>query len=478
MTRHLWRHEWRMLRADATLAVLVTVLALAVGYALINGVRWRDQQRAVLEAALDEEGARYKDAAATMRTAREQKKTLPAFSDPANPDTAGRTTAPRYALLPPAPLSELAVGQSDLLSSYYKVTTESPETILGTADTENPTRLLTGRFDLAFVIVYLYPLFIIALGYNLLSLEKEQGTLALVLSQPVTLPRLVGAKVGARVVLLVGLVVGLSLAALIVLRVPLRDGGVLVRLGLWCAVVLGYGLFWFALSLLVVATGRSSAMNAMTLAGAWLVLTVLLPGAANLVATTVYPVPSRVEMIQAVREATDDANAEGAALLGRYYQDHPEFAAETSDQAVTDFNAVKLAVNERIEAQVRPVMQTYEVQLERQQRIIDRLRFIAPSVLAQESLNDIAGSGASRHRHFVRQVLAFHQQWRDYFFPLTIRKAALTDYAAVPQFTFREESLSAMMARTAVNLAGLAGLAAVLLGFGLVRLREYPIAGD
>lgn len=478
MTRHLWRHEWRMLRSDATLAILVAVLALAVGYALVNGVRWRAHQRDVLEAALDEEGARYKNAAAAIRTAREQQKPLPAFSDPGNPDTAGRTTAPRYALLPPATLSELAVGQSDLLSSYYKVTTESPETILGTADTENPTRLLTGRFDLAFVIVYLYPLFIVALGYNLLSLEKEQGTLALVLSQPVTLARLLAAKVGARVVLLVGLVVGLSLAALIVLRVPVRDADTVLRLGLWCAVVLGYGLFWFALSLLVAAAGRSSAMNAMSLAGTWLVLTVLLPGAANLVATTVYPVPSRVEMIQAVREATDDANAEGAALLGRYYQDHPEFAAETSDRAVTDFNAVKLAVNDRIEAQVRPVMRTYEVQLERQQRFIDRLRFLAPSVLAQESLNDISGTGAARHRHFVRQVLAFHQQWRDYFFPLTIRKVALSDYATVPQFTFREEPLTEMLVRTAVNLAGLAGMAAILLGVGLARLRQYPVTGE
>lgn len=478
MTRHMWRHEWRMLRADATLAILVAVLALAFGYALVNGVRWRAQQRDVLKAALEEQAARYTSAETTIRTAREQKKALPAFSDPSNPDTAGRSTAPRYALLPPAPLSELAVGQSDLLSSYYKVTTESPETILGTADTENPTRLLTGRFDLAFVIVYLYPLFIVALGYNLLSLEKEQGTLALVLSQPVTLARLVAAKVGARVVLLVGVVVGLSLVALVALRVPLRDADAVLRLGLWCAVVLGYGLFWFALSLLVAAGGRTSAMNAMTLAGLWLVITVLLPGTANLVATTVYPVPSRVEMIQAVREATDDANAEGAALLGRYYQDHPEFAAETSDQAVTDFNAVKLAVNERIEAQVRPVMRTYDVQLARQQRVIDRLRFVAPSVLAQESLNDISGSGAARHRGFVEQVLAFHQQWRDYFSPLTIRKIALTNYTTVPQFTFTDEPVTAVVSRTATNLAGLVGVTVVLSVLGFSRLRRYPVTGE
>lgn len=478
MTRHMLRHEWRTLRGDATLVVLVAVLAAAVAYALINGAAWRAHQYAVLEAAVEEEAARYKTAEATMRTAREQRKRLPAFADPANPDTAGRTTASRYALMTPAPLSEFAVGQSDLLPSYYKVTTEAPETVLGTAETENPTRLLTGRFDLAFVVVYLYPLFIVALGYNVLSIEKEQGTLALVLSQPVTLARLLAAKVGVRLALLVGLVVGSCLVVLLALGVPLRDAGALGRLASWCAVVLGYGLFWFALSLLVTARGRGSAVNAMTLAGLWLVLTVLLPGAANLLATAVYPVPSRVEMVQAVREATDAANAEGAALLGRYYQDHPEFAAETSDQAVTDFNVVKLAVNERIEQQVRPVMQTYEMQLARQQRMIDVFRFLAPSVLAQEALNDLSGSGSARHRHFVRQVMAFHRQWRDYFYPLTVRKAALSHYAAVPHFTYVDEPLSHVIGRTALNVGGLLAAATLLALAGFAHLRRYPVTGD
>jgi hypothetical protein len=68
-------------------------------------------------------------------------------------------------------------------------------------------------------------------------------------------------------------------------------------------------------------------------------------------------------MIQAVREASDDANAEGANLLGKYYQDHPELAADTSDKALTDFTVVRLAVDEQIEARVRPVMAAYEAQL-------------------------------------------------------------------------------------------------------------------
>ena len=37
---------------------------------------------------------------------------------------------------------------------------------------------MVGRFDLAFVTVYLLPLLVLALSYNVLSEEREQGTLA------------------------------------------------------------------------------------------------------------------------------------------------------------------------------------------------------------------------------------------------------------------------------------------------------------
>jgi hypothetical protein len=70
----------------------------------------------------------------------------------------GSRFGPRYAMLPPAPLTPLAIGQSDLLPYYFKVSTDARETMLAATEIENPQRLLAGRFDLAFVAVFLYPL--------------------------------------------------------------------------------------------------------------------------------------------------------------------------------------------------------------------------------------------------------------------------------------------------------------------------------
>ena len=79
------------------------------------------------------------------------------------------------------------------------MTTDAKETVTGGAELENPQRLLSGRLDLAFVLIYLYPLLILAISYNLLSAEQEQGTLALLLSQPVSLRTVILAKVAVRV---------------------------------------------------------------------------------------------------------------------------------------------------------------------------------------------------------------------------------------------------------------------------------------
>lgn len=173
---------------------------------------------------------------------------------------------------------------------------------------------------------------------------------------------------------------------------------------LWIATVVLYGLFWFATTVAVTALGRPSATNAMILAGAWLVLVVLVPSLLNMAATTAYPVPSRVEMIQAMRIASDDATEEGSKLLARYYEDHPELATDDTQQAMNDFNLVRVAVNAEVERRVRPVLGRFAQQLFAQRQLTEPMRFLSPAILVQDALNDVAGTGSARHREFVRQV--------------------------------------------------------------------------
>ena len=475
MLARLLRHEWRVLCADATVWVIGAVFAVSIGYAMVNGVRWTGFEGAALRDAAAEETERYSQIQGQIADLQRAGKPVAAFGDPRNPTMFGSRFGPRYAMLPPGPLAPLAIGQSDLLPSYFKVSTDARETIVAASEIENPHRLLVGRFDLAFVLVFLYPLLILAVTYNVLSAEKEQGTLALALSQPVSLARIASGKVALRALLLVGVVVSFSVLALIAARVSVAAPGAVVRMMLWVAAVGAYGALWFALAVLVTSFGRPSTANATILATLWLLLVVMLPSLFNLVATTLYPVPSRVEMIQAVRVASDEAAGAGSTLLARYYEDHPELASGGAEQAMNDFNIIRVAVDDDVARRARPVVDRYEQQLASQQRIIDRLRFLSPAVLMQDALNEVAGTGSPRHKDFLDQVDRFHAQWRGFVVPLIFQKARVTDAASAPRFIYQEESTSTVARRVLTGWLGLMVPAAVMAWIGLRRLRRYPV---
>lgn len=456
---------------------VAVIFAAAIGYGLWNGVSWVRFQTRALASAAAEEAERYAGLATRVADLEQSGGQVSAFADPRSPANVGGRLGPRYAMLPPAPLAPLAIGQSDLLPYYFRVSTDARENIVAATEIENPQRLLVGRFDLAFVLIYLYPLLILALAYNMLSSEKEQGTLALALSQPVSLRTLVAGKVTVRALLLVGLVVLFSVPALLAGGADLQAPGAAVRVLLWVTVVAGYGAFWFALAVLVASRDQSSATNATILASLWLALVVLLPSLFNLAVTSAYPVPSRVEMVQAMREASDAANEGGSKLLARYYEDHPELASGGAEQAMTDFNVVRVAVNDEVERRVRPVIERYETQVASQQQAIDRLRFFSPAVLVQDALNDIAGSGVARHRHFMAQVNRYHQTWRAYFTPLIFQKARLTAFDQVPRFAFAEEPTRDVVGRVIWSVAGLVVPALVVGWLAMRRLQRYPVVG-
>ncbi|CAN5900438.1 DUF3526 domain-containing protein [soil metagenome] len=469
MLARIVRHEARLIVADPTLWALALVLAGVVGYGVVNGASWVAFQRETLSAAAEEESARYEDLQARFGS--------PGFDDGLNAALVGRSLGARYVSMPPGPLAALVIGQSDLYPYYFKVTTEGQQSFLGDDEIENPSHLLTGRFDLGFVIIALFPLAILALSYNLLSSEKERGTLTLLLSQPVTLQTLVLGKVLTRGLMVMVLAVGISIGGFAISGGDFSDHEGMALAGLWLAVVLAYGAFWFALAVAINALGRSSATNALALAAAWLALVAVVPALVNVLVKTLYPVPSRVELVQAIRTASNEAQSEGSRLRARYFEDHPELVGAEADY--DEYAIQTLAVQEAVEASVQDVLGLYETQLRRQQSLVDRLRFLSPAIVTLEALQDVAGTGSARFRHFLDQVEAFHADWRAFFRPRILRGEPIRaeDLANLPEFRFQEESTGSVAARSAVGLAGLLTPTLIVGLLGRAALRRYPIVG-
>jgi ABC-2 type transport system permease protein len=476
MLARILRHEWRTLLADRTLWAIGGILLAVVGYGAWNGTSWVRFQQATLRSAAAEEHERLETVKAGIRDADAGRTSPSSFSDRRTPAAVGRALGVRYASMPPGPLAALAIGQSDIYPYYFKVSTASKTTFLNNDEIEHPVHLMSGRFDLAFVVLYLYPLIILTLSYNLISAEKEAGTLAMTLAQPVSLRTVIAGKIALRFAFVLVVAAGLALAA-VFLGGSGPSSDVAPRLGLWLAIVAAYGAFWFVLAAAVNALGWSSSTNAMALAGMWLTFVLLIPSLLNVAVKSLYPVPSRVELIQAMRMASTEASAAGSRLLARYYEDHPELA--DSRTSASDFAAVSLAAQEEVDRQVQPVLARFDEQLQRQQSMVDRYRFLSPAVVAQASLFDIAGTSSHRYQHFLKLVDGFHRAWSAHLVPRIVHREKLTpdDIDRLPSFQFREVSSIDVARRVAKGLAGLI-LPVVLIGLVFTRaLRRFPIAG-
>lgn len=435
-----------LLRDRAVWAVLLG-FAILVAYAAISGASYARAERAAIELAKTEQDTRLRalrqevveiQGGAAVRHA----------TDPREPSIVGRERGRRALSLPPSPLSAVSVGQRDLLPHTIWVTTEARLADRGAEDAADLSRKVTGVFDLAFVLVFLLPLVVIALSFDLLAAERERGTLALVLSQPVSLSAFVGAKAALRGAVLLVVVLFAALVVPGAFGGGFPGEGASVGIPLYVALLVIYTAFWFCLALCVNAFGTSSAGNALSLVSVWLVLVVVVPGLASVAVDTLYPSPSRVELVNRAREVAREVEAQVSAIEG----DHGAPA-----QAVGATAQRAARVQTELENRVQPVMDAFATQLARQQRLVDRLRYLSPAIVTYEGLNDVAGSGVTRHQHFSQAVERYHARYKRFFFERLEqnRKLTLADYDQMPSFKYHEAPVTELARRVGWGLLGL-----------------------
>jgi len=455
MSLHIFLLEIRMMARERAAWLLVALFAGALGYGI-----WSGAQLAI------------RNSEATLAASKSSKEFLvkvrehlgrPGQSLPVR-NIAGFGS---LALLPPAPLPGLATGQSDLVPGHENVVLWR---LAAPADTrselENPSHLLAGRFDLAFVLIWLYPLFLLAFLYDLMAGDRETGTLRLALSQGISPTGWLCRRALARALP----VLGLALAATLIAGLQGDSGSYGLRLSVALTVVLVYGLFWVTLAVAINAVSGSAAGAATTLGAAWVALVLVAPTLLNLTAESLYPTPSRPELVAVGRQASREAEKRGNELLDTFYRDHPELAPPGKR---ADFMAQRLTVQEEVGDAVATVLEKFDTQLALQQQTVGNWRFVSPAIVAHEALTDLAGTGYWRHRAFRNQVKDFKQAISDFYTPKVHRRQplVLADIDRMPEFIFQEEHDADWLSRVGTGLAGMLAFSAVIGAWALLSLQ-------
>ncbi|MDW7692487.1 DUF3526 domain-containing protein [Flammeovirgaceae bacterium SG7u.111] len=311
------------------------------------------------------------------------------------------------------PLSGFSIGQRDLNPSVQSVTILTLEGQKYDTDLVNPTKLLYGNLDLSFIIVYVFPLLIIAFTYNLFSEEEESGTWKLVNVMAKSTLAFLVAKLSVRFVLLALVMILLLVVGALVLGISF-DGALL----LFVMTSLLYLTFWFALCFWLICLKRNSNFNALALLSIWLVLVVLLPAFINSYITTKHPVPEALSTMIKQRDGTHkkwDSNKK--ETLEAFYKDYPQFASFGFPPEKGFDWGWYYAMQHLGDVESREDSQAMQQKIRLREEMSKQWAQVIPSMHTQLALNNIAGTGLLDHMDFLSHTNEFHEQTRLYFYP-------------------------------------------------------------
>lgn len=412
-----WLHEGRLLcRSRPAVAALVLLLALAA-LAVAAGLREVGRQRDTL-----------------ARLAHLQHEALHVQADKLT--RAGDAGSAAYYTFhatwdPPAPAAFLALGLRDSAPYALRLRALALQAQLHEGETFNPELALAGSFDYAFVLVYLAPLVLVALLYDLVAGERRAGRLGLLLALPGGSGRRLWLR---RAALRAGLVLGCLLLPVLVAamtqHVPLR-----VLAGVVLATA-AYLLFWTAVALALAARIEGPAASAVTLVGAWVVLTLLLPTLAHAVLARAVPVHQGVDLMLAQRQAVHGAWDEPReATLQRFFQSHPAWRHRYALPAGFHWKWY-YAFQQLGDESVAEAFEAYRAGLRARQRWTARLGWLLPAVGVQTALHRQAGTDLQAQLAYQDDIAALHARLRHHYYPYLFEdlRFARADFEAQPRF--------------------------------------------
>jgi ABC-2 type transport system permease protein len=432
--------EWKLMwRSPLVMLSFLTLLAVAAA-AVVSGLVATEAQRKTIAAA---------------RALQQQE-----IADNAHryDKPQGTGDAAYYTFHPtwnsPSPLAFLALGQRDVHPWLLRIRALGLQAQIHDSEAFNPELALPGRFDFAFVLIFLTPLVIVVLTHDLKSGEREAGRLSLLQSLVAREGALWRRRLQLRAAPVLAALLLPLLAGALWARAPIAATAVVV------AVTIVYVAFWFGLAGCVAAISRHSSVSALRLSAAWVMLTLLLPALTNLAIQYWIPIGHGVELTLKQREIVHRAwDIPKQETIDRFVEKYPQWQGRFAVKP--EFQWDWYFVMHRVgDDAVAEAVALHRQTLLRRDLWTERVSYLLPGVATQRLLERIAGTDLTAHLQFVDAVAAFHDQLLQTLLPRLITEQPFKpgDFDALP--TFHEpKSGTAIEPATAIMLALLALLA-------------------
>ncbi len=337
----------------------------------------------------------------------------------------------------PDPLAFSAMGQRDVYPWKHRIRMLALEGQIYETDAENPELSFLGKFDFAFLISVLLPLFVILLLHDIRSGEREAGRYDLLV-----------ATAGNQHKLWTTRALVLSCALALTLLLPLFVGALvmkasLIKTLLIALVTLGHLAFWSAITLFIghrlVKRGQNSARIASALLAVWLVLTVIVPVVADTVINQVVESPNGGDIVLLQREEVNGAwDKPFSDTWDAFLSTHPEWADYTEME--TSFHWKWYFAFQQVgDQKAASLSESYRQAIIQKDEAAYMVSLISPPMLVQRILTSLANTDITASLEYEQEVRDFHQSLRTFNYPLLFQSGEFDHemLADLPTFTPR-----------------------------------------
>lgn len=403
---NLFLYEFKHFKKSSAKVITYLIFLLACFYSVHNGFELQNSQNeTILNIKLEHDKGIYElfnwfDKGLSGPEGK-------SWVDISNPTWALSLT-PQYTIKEPSPLLPLGLGQAEQFGFYKKITNWS-----STYDNDmveeltNPERLVNGNIDFSFLIIFLLPVLLIILIYNIRGLEQDFHFEKLINVQFGSIPKWVLIRLAFYLVLLILSIIVIIVGVSLINKVLISNYvDILSLIGLLSGYVLCFAIIFYFI--ILYSTGSSSI--AFKMISFWLVFCIVIPGSVHQYASIKYPVNYMTDFLDANRKEAYQIYELPVDYL--YYQLvdlYPNLSqtVHASDEEI-DNNIISNSVCALVNQLNKDAVNKIELQNEAKNKLIKKSYWFNPVSFVQNKWNSITSTDYYAYKSYrfnVQEVI-------------------------------------------------------------------------
>ena len=331
---------------------------------------------------------------------------------------------------PPAVLSAFSAGLEKQVVGSAKIQPDKVPELSVTQRRGNPYLPILAVFDESVIFKIIISVLALLVAYDVISGEKERGTLKLMLSYATARHQVLLGKLLAGLITLsvpVTIIFVIGLVVLMSSHIVVLDGAAWVRIGLMFIASMAFTSVMYLVGLLLSCLASRSSISMVLGLFVWILFAIVIPNAGIHLATHIRPLESQekkdarlMSLRESLRNELRNINVDSSDTItrsdvsdvfGGYY-------TKIMDKAYLDFesrfNSHMVPLQIKYADMFLEVENSYLTSFFRQKDLANRLACISPISNYENLMAILAGTDLASFQHFFESVRDHRNQVLDY----------------------------------------------------------------